>query len=388
MAVQTPTHSVLEIPMRLSSEFKRPCRVSVFAALLLLALSPVGCTDDSGGPTPPDEGVEPTTYGAMITPRVSYEADWTLSGAYQSLTGDGYEVAHASIRWSEIVPTLDREYRDWESLGRHVRNARQNDIGLSLVFELIHGGEVDLPQWIEFQGWTWDLDDDPTFFFTLTRFLRELQLNALGTIDYLWIGEGLDRYVERYPDQEEFLLPFFVELADSLEVIFPDTRLGIMVSPALTAQNGRTEYLRSFRDLLGGVALSVFPEELVGSLPAPAAAVEAIEDAIDPWADGPVAVVETGYSSAVSSGSSYEIQSAFVSRLADWLRRRPETLELFCWAPIHDARFDLAETLATLRYPHDQEDRDRFARILESCSMRRLDGSRKPARETYIEERP
>lgn len=372
----------------LFSGFRRWFLHSTIALAVYLGCLMLGCSSDSNGPTPPPETVEPTIYGALITPRVSYEADPNLTDAYQSLTGDGYRVAHASIRWSEIVPDLNRDFRDWNSFDRHVRNARQSVVGLSLVFELFHGGEVDLPEWIEFQGWTWDLNDDPTFFFTLTRFLREIEVGSKGTIDFLWIGEGIDRYVERYPEQEDLLFPFFEELADSLEVIFPNVRLGIMASPVLTAENGRTEYLRSYRDLLGGIALSVFPEELVGTLPTPEEAVEAIEEAVETWTDGPFAIVETGYPSLEMSGSSDQLQSAYVSSVASWLRRRPESLELFCWAPIHDANADLAATLASLRYPRESEARDRFARILQSSSMRRLDGSRKPSREIFLQERP
>jgi hypothetical protein len=222
----------------------------------------------------------------------------------------------------------------------------------------------------------------------LSRFLRELKTRSRETIDYLWLGEGPDRYVERHPDKEDSLRTFYGMLADSARRIFPDARLGVLVSVNELDRTGRTAFIQGLRDLLGCVALSVYPEELAGELPPPETALAELQSAIEPWRDGSFAIVEAGYPSGPDGGSVGDDQSMFAAIVGNWLRAWPPSLEFFCWSPIHDAASGLADSLAARRYPEDAAARERHSSILSSTSLRRLDGTRKPAREVFMEYRP
>ncbi len=370
------------MPLSLRSEnrspLKRLLRVGLLPVFLLLT---TGCEDNSG-PTKPEEP-EPPLYGALVTPVRSYGADPLLARAYQSLTGDRYDVAHAAVSWAEIA--TGRESRNWQPLDLHVRRAIVSQLKLSIVLEFLHGGEVEVPEYVEFMGWSWD---EPQILWELARFLREFAMHAQGTVDYLWLGEGPDRYVTRYPEFRMAVSSFYAVLADSAKQIFPEAKLGILVSAPQLAETGQSDFVRALRDTLGMIALSVYPEELDPDHLEPSAALTLIRDSIEPWTDAPFAIVETGYSSEATPGNAGGSQSDFVTIFGKWLHQRPETLELLCWSPVHDAGSDLADRLAERRYPVNIEARERYAAILTTNSLRRLDGSRKPAREVFLEVRP
>lgn len=341
----------------------------------------IACVDDDG-PVGPGPGAR-FAYGALITPRVSYEIDSLLVDAYQSITGDDYQVAHTAISWSEIA--VAATVRIWRSLDLHVQQARSDGVRLSVVLEFMHGGEADIPGYIEDHGWGWE---DPTFLWEMERFLGELAIRSQETIDYLWLGEGPDRYAIRHPDEEERLVPFFAALAEIAREKFPNARIGVLVNVAELERSGKVDLIRAIRDSVGAVALSVYPEEIDGELTTPEAALTTLDQSVMPWVDAPFAIVETGYPSDSGSGLSFEDQSQFATVLADWLRGQPSTLRLFCWSPVHDARADLADSLAGRRYPFDSQARERYSSILSRTSLRRLDGARKPAREVFRELRP
>lgn len=348
----------------------------ILARLLPLLLLLPGCTEDSDLTGPP-EG-EPPPYGALVTPRASFQADPLLVDAYQALSGDGYSVAHFALSWSEVA--LGEQQRNWVPLDLHVHNAAREGISLSVSLELIHGGALDLPAYLPALTWS-----EPDLIYALSRFLRELAERGQGTIRFLWLGEGPDRYAREHPGEEAAMLAFYGTLADTLGRILPEARWGVLVDPQEVASLGDASFVRGLRDRLGGLGLSVYPER-EGDL-APDLALQRLGEAIGPWADRPFAVLESGYRSD-APGQGEDGQSLYASLLCGWLRERPSTLELFCWSPIHDAAEDLADSLAGRRYPNDPAPRERYALLLRSASLRRLDGSRKPAREVFVSERP
>jgi hypothetical protein len=313
-----------------------------------------------------------------MTPRVSFEADPLLVDAYQSLTGDEGGIGHFAVSWSEIA--LGPVLRDWEPLNLHVRNAQRSDVGLSVSFELLHGGRLDLPAYLLDLSW-----EHPDLLEELSRFMREFADRAQGTIRFLWLAEGPDRYARENPGAEPEVLAFYGALADTLGRIFPDTRLGVLIDPQEVTLQGGGSFVEALRDTLGSVALSIYPERR-GDV-APEQALQDLEAAVAPWSGSPFSIVESGYrSNAPQEGDTG--QSLYATLLSSWLFRRPATLELFCWSPVHDASSSLAASLADRRYPNDPAARDRYAAILSSAAVRRLDGSRKPARETYVDGRP
>lgn len=348
---------------------------------ILAAFAICSCGDDSD-PSKPASPV-PLSYGALVTPRVSLDVDPLLVDAYQNLGADRFEVAHLAVSWAGIE--RGQVDRDWSDLDLHVNRARQKGIKLSVVVELLHGGEVEVPawRWQEFPGW-----GDPDLGWGFVRFLRELQVRSKGTIAYLWLGEGADRYADEDTEDGGPLVSFLSMAGDSARRIFPGTRIGTLVNPLMVGGQGQETLVRALRDSLGLLGLWIYPAGAEGAPVDPATAIATLENAIDPWKDGPLAILEYGYPSSPDLGSSEEEQAQFASLTAQWLRSRPLRLELFCWAPLHDAGPSLAESLALRRFPLDPEASGAFAGLLSCSGLRRNDGSPKAARQRFYEERP
>ncbi len=353
----------------------------LFLLPCILLVSTLSCGKDSSRPEP--EPAVPLVYGALVTPRVSLEADPLLVDGFQSLGADGYTVAHLAISWAQIEK--GQGVRDWRTLDRFVRQARQRGMKLSVVVEFVHGGVVDLPawRWSEFPGW-----DSPDLGFAMAGFLRELSVRSQGTIRYLWLGEGIDRYAAAHPDDEASLAAFVSMIGDSARVILPGSRIGTLVNPGSVDGMPRSSLIRSLRDSLGILGLWFDPALDLSGTTDPAAAMARVKEGTALWSDGPLAVLELGYPSSGRFGSSEAGQAEFASLLSRWLRGRPPEMELLCWSPLHDAGPAVADSLALRRYPADGVGRELFASFLSCDGLRRMDGSPKPGRQRFFEERP
>jgi len=325
-----------------------------------------------------------------VTPIISFEVDPYLANAYQTLRVDGNEVGHVALSWSAI--DVANGVRNWWPLDAHIQKAYAQGTKLSIAIEFIHGGEADLPayRWGEFPGW-----DSTDLLDILTAFLGDMKGrfprgDTVHTLAYLWLGEGPDRFAATNPGQDAEMLRFYGRLVAEARRTFPAAHIGTIVTPALIAQPQGGALVRALRDSLDILGLAVYPEDLPGGLPDPQIALERMADAIAPWQDGPFAVLEAGYPSSEALGSSLNRQSAFADLLADWLHRRPATLELFCWSPLSDPNGALADSLARRRFPLEADSSLRvdFARRIATMSLHNLDGSVKPARYDWVDRRP
>lgn len=355
-------------------------RLPLFGLLMILLIS-ASCTEESGPDKP--EPRDPPLYGALVTPRGDLDVDPYLVDAYQALGVDGYQIGHLALSWSAIEVGPSR--RNWLVFDRHVQQSIRRGIGLSVVVEFVHGADGDVPPWIwtDFPGW-----EDPALATKLNSFLREVGERAQGTIRYLWLGEGIDRFAAAYPGDEPLIIAFYAELADSAREIFPEARIGTMITPALLEATGGEPLVRQILAHLDLIGLSVPPEPAAGAVPAPAVAFETLKERIAPWQDAPFAILETGYPSGDDLLSSVVNQKVFVSTIAGWLWNKPALLELFCWSPIHDAGSSLADSLAARRYRTQVPARATMVSLLRSSALRRLDGSPKAGRQVWVEDRP
>jgi hypothetical protein len=359
----------------------RQTGVRLASLLPILTVALLSCGEDSNpsGPGPP----APLVYGALITPRVSMEADPLFTDGYQNLGADGFTVAHLALSWAQVEkgPVV----RDWKVLDRHVIQARQRGLKLSILLEILHGGEVEVPawRWQSFPGW-----EDPELGWGLNGFLKEMARRSQGTVAYLWLGEGADRYADASLEDDGPLLAFLSAVGDSARVYFPGARIGTLVDPATVLETGREPLIRALSDSLDLLGFWFKPDVAPGGAIDPQTEMTQIKDGLAPWSDRPLAVLELGYPSTERLGSSEEEQAEFASLVAQWLHDRPRGMEFFCWSPLHDAAPSLADSLALQRYPSDFEGRTAFAALLSCAALRRNDGSPKAGRQRFFEERP
>jgi hypothetical protein len=346
-----------------------------------IALLLVGCTQKSG-PTKP-KPTDPPLYGALVVPKISSEVDPYLLDAYQALDVDGNQIGHIAISWADVE--RGPAARDWSAFDPNVEQARRHEMKLSVVVEFVHGGETEAPswRWPVFPDW-----DDPDLRTGLAQFLRELAFRADGTIAYLWLGEGPDRTAALYGDSDVAIAAFYAAIADSARAAFPGAAIGTVVSPRLLAEDGREQFVRGILGGLDLIGICVSTEAAGASLPTPEAALDAMRAAIAPWEGGRFAILEAGYPSGAALGSSEAAQAQFASLAGAWLHSRPSTMDLFSWAAIHDPSSDLADSLGLRRFPNDSAARAAYAARLGSIGLRRLDGSPKPARQTWLDAHP
>jgi hypothetical protein len=346
-----------------------------------IALLAIGCTQKSG-PTKP-KPTDPPLYGAQVVPRVSEQVDPLLVDAYQALDVDGNQIGHFALSWAEVEQGPIA--RNWSTFDPHVEQARRHGMKLSIVLEFVHGEEGEAPawRWPVFPDW-----DDPNLRTGLAAFLRELAFRADGMVAYLWLGEGIDRHAALYAGNDAQIAAFYAAIADSARAAFPNAAIGTMISPRLLGEDGKESLIRGILGSLDLIGLSLSTEGSGAAPPAPEAALVAMETAINPWLGGRFAILEAGYPSDASLGSSEAAQADFLARTGAWLFDRPSNLELFCWAGIHDPAAHIAAEFALRRFPNDPAGQTAYAARLASIAMRRLDGSPKLGRQAWIEAHP
>jgi hypothetical protein len=368
-------------------------RTSVARAVLLVTVAALlelpsggGCSR-SKSPPRPEPGPQ-LLYGSLVTPVTQH--DPYLDEAYRTLSIDGNDVAHFAISWGAV----DRSngVRDWLSLDQHIEKARLRGTKISLAFEFIHGGVADFPSYHYeyFPGWS-----DPDLLVILSGILREVKQrfpagDSRHDLAYLWLGEGPDRFAIANPDGGEGMLAFYGALADSARRIFPYAKVGTIITPGMIGETQGEPLIRALEDSLDVLGLSVFPQAPPQGVAEPTAALQTMVADIAPWEGKPFAILEAGYPSAETLGSSEEKQTAFATLVAQWLKSRPATLELFCWSPLSDAGTVVIDSLAGRRFPRpeDGSEREDFARRIATMSMHRIDGSVKPALHEWVDRRP
>lgn len=358
---------------------RRTARIPLLAPFLCALLALASCSDESGPVDIEEPGPDPLVYATFVTPRGGPERDPLLADAYQHVGADGYQVASLWLLWSDVAvgPVL----RDWTPLNLHVQRAHQKGIRLSIVLDLYPGGDPDFPRyrWPLFPGY-----ENPDLYHELALFLAELAGRGGDDIAYLWLGQEPERYLDLYPDDGGTFAAFFAAVADTARALFPDATIGIALDPVAASSTGAhrefTDALRTQVDMTG----LVFAPDVIG---APEPALAAMTGAAGRYLDRPASILEIGYPS--SGGATDEAaQDRFMGLFLAWMRSRPSTLEMVCWMPLHDVSSALADSLARQRRPFDEDERARYAAALATHGMRRLDGTPKASRQTFVEDRP
>ena len=212
-----------------------------------------------------------------------------------------------------------------------------------------------------------------------------------GTIAYLWLGEGPDRTRPTTRVRIARIVSFYAALADSARTaIFPDTRIGTLVTPVLLAANGKETFVRSLRrPLTSSGSPSSRRRRPRGCSRRPRRRLKHAKRTFSPgWRDRsrssrPVT------RRAEASGIRPRRSSRSTPR-AGWLAlRSPLDPRAVLLVPDPRSKHGTGGFTRLRRFPSSSAEQAQFAGSGSlSMALRRLDGSPKLGRQVWFEERP
>lgn len=323
--------------------------------------------------------------GISILPKgpISEWGDAAFTEAFQKAGEGGFGVAIGRYQWGEIEPTLGAYQGD--NLDYEVQKTEQQGMAYSLVLEVIHTNTLGrYPAGVSFTAF-----DDPAFMEPLRKFVQTLLQRYRGRIHYLWLGNEVDFYLHKHPDQVTPFVNLYREIERQVKSIDSDIVVGIVGGYHLARNNGEIPLLQRFAREGDAIALTLYLEYDV-TAPEVGETRSYFDRLLSHFPEGKVAIIETAWSSAGPRGSEAN-QADYVRELAQVLRTHRERFLFFSWFILYDFPEGLNRQIAAdfgicPLQPPDPPSCTSFLAWQGSLAMLRSDGGEKPAWRVWKEE--
>ena len=297
-------------------------------------------------------------------------SDWIEAlGDLKSIGATGMLITK---RWNEIE-TGDEKY-DLTQLGKDLTSNAKEGRKVLFGIQLINTVKREVPGGLEAKAW-----NDPAMIARFKALMMHLKAESPAPPAYISIGNEVDVYFERHPDELGDYLAFCKQAAEVIRKdIFPDAKIGITVTYEGLVK-GREGIIRQLV-AAGDVAIFTY-YPLIDMQPLPLDQVPNHLDAIVAAAQGkPVLLQEVGFPSGKRIGASEEMQAAFFKNVIAGIQARPQIAfaSLFL---LHDFDDALCDTFLTYYGAGvaPKEAKARFRDFLCTLGLKETGGREKPA---------
>lgn len=206
--------------------------------------------------------------------------------------------------WHELEPKKDGLNLD--DLAKQLATVHQSNLAVYFGLQLINTHKRELPDDLADLEW-----DDPALRQRLFVLLDKiLPLLAEGGAFYLSIGNEVDVYFAKHPDEIEAYGKLFVAVRDYVRQRYPAAILGITATDE-GLRGERSELIRRLNRDTDVMMLTYYPTKDMKVLP-PDAPRRDLPRMVAFAAGKPVVLQEVGYPSAAGVGSSLEAQADFI----------------------------------------------------------------------------
>jgi len=353
-----------------------------YASLFNKALGSARC-DRSGRPLLKESGA----LGMVILPQSNDQNEFNLPDYQKALAlarESGVQVSHYYVQWGEIE-TVPGVY-DWTIPDYILEATNLEGLQISVVINVIHTTVLGrVPP--DLVGITFD---DPRFSSRLTQFLTAFADRYDGKLHYLSIGNEVNDYFFSHPGEVEPYAAAFDQARSAIHQNHPELPVGIVFAYHDAETQGTLDVVKELNhgDFIA-FTLYLYNDGFHFTRD-PGLIGEYMDRMID-LADGtPIAIVETGWSTAEFLDGNETDQAEYVRQIFAALKERGEHFHFLSWFVMHDSRRDFcAQQALTFFEPGtepDPEFMEPFVTFLCYFGLRESDGSPKPAWEVWVEE--
>lgn len=307
--------------------------------------------------------------------------------AYQrslaSVRDQGVQVSHFYFDWGDIE--TEAGVFDW-SVPDYILQAQQlEDYEVSLVIKIIHtttrgkmpSDVADLPF------------DDPHYVVRLSNFLVAFMDRYADQVHYLWIGNEVNDYFWLHRDEIDAYRVAFEHAREAIHARYPELPVGTVFAYHDAEQLGTLDIIPALNhgDM---VAYTLYLHQDFFFNQDPAEVGAYLDRMLAQSGDTPVAIVETGWSTASEIGASEQSQADYIHALFDAFVQRQDRIRFLTWFVLHDSlREDCAEQAQTFLTPEiqmDDETMETFVTFLCHLGLRKADGTPKLGWEAWVAE--
>jgi hypothetical protein len=320
--------------------------------------------------------IPPAVDGETFSPP-AYQGALTLARV------SGVQVSHYYFHWGDIE-TQPGAY-DWTVPDYIVEANSLEGLQLSIVVSIIHTSvRGRIPD--DLVGLAFD---DPVFVKRLSDFLSAFAARYPGRIHYLAIGNEVNNYFAVHRDEISAYASAFEGTRKAIHDANPDLPVGIVFAyhdaetlntTDVIQELNRGDYIAYTLYLYNqGFHFQRDPAE-IGSY---------LDRMLNLAGDTPVAIVETGWSTALELDGSEEGQAEYVRQLFKALGERRDRIRFVSWFILHDPLQETCETDAlTFFEPGTEPDGDAmqaFVTFLCHFGLRKSDGTPKQAWDVWVQ---
>jgi hypothetical protein len=327
--------------------------------------------------------LETGKIGLMVNPAF----DDPLTEFYPALRlakENGVQVLHTYLLWGEVEPTEGERSWDFEDFKMGYR--LNEGFEISLVINLIHTGvRGPIPEDLKGRSF-----DDPEFIERFSTFI--LEVLDRYPVQYLAIGNEVNDYFINHRNEIPAYQTFFLAVKDRIQERYPGLPVA-MTFAYHDAESTRSVDIIQELDLGDYLPLTLYLYSSGFKFDRDPQEVEGYLDRILALAgDKPVAIVETGWSTAESLSGSQADQEAYLREIFQLLEEHREQIEFISWFALHDSLLENTyESALTFLPPNSPQIQDKafmqdFVDFLNYFGLLENDGTPKAAWFAFQEE--
>ncbi|RME85068.1 MAG: hypothetical protein D6775_03820 [Caldilineae bacterium] len=325
--------------------------------------------------------------GMVIVPASGENSAFDPAAYQQALylaRQNGVLVSHYYTQWGEIEKAPGQY--DWRVLDYIVEAHQLEDLQLSLVVNVIHTSvRGRVPPDLENATFA-----DERFKQRLAAFAAALARRYAGRLHYLAIGNEVNNYFARHRDEVETYAQAFQQARAAVHVVNPDLPVGIVFAYHDAETGGTLDIVQRLnRGDYIAFTLYLFDEGYHFTRD-PALFDGYVENMLNTAGPTPLAIVETGWSTAPELDGSEAAQAQYVHEIFETLRKRGRDILFLSWFAMHDSTPQTCQNQALSFFePGQSPDPAQlraFVSFLCYFGLRRADGTPKPAWHTWADE--
>lgn len=324
--------------------------------------------------TTADVGVVMTFPGDM--------AKWGLESidrTYNTIKKAGVKISYLYYDWGELEK--NKGNYDWGALGFNSQMVTKNNIKISLLIQVIHTGFVGkIPKDMKFTSF-----NNRKFKARFKDFILEVLKRFNGEIEYLWIGNEIDGYLNPNREQIEEYREFYSETYRAIKDSYPKMKVGTIITYYDAKNNkAKNNEISDIIQTVGAegdiIGFSLYPQVLDGK-PSDAERLFAEMTSIADKMGKKFAVTETAWSSK-GYGGSEEKQVEYMRNLFNAYKKYEDKMEYLGLFNIYDfTEKDNKAILADFRITHKE-----FIKWTGSLGLAHNHGEAKQVWKIFLEE--
>ena len=334
------------------------------------AVDPHGATGPSlGDPSGGEPLAVPSGYKLSIVPMPARDlADWDeYRESYRLARSLGVSVAHGYVEWGAIERSRDLDR--WDAAANLVALAGSQGMQVSMVITVINvltlgSLPADLPE----AGLA-----DPELQERWLGFLARFSTRFADDIDYLWLGNEIDIYLDLHPEEVAAWADLLERSVEVVHLHAPRMTVGTVMTYHNAVGSGRVAWIHTFGPVVDRMGITYYPEMMPGGYE-PGRIQEQIDALIRDYGAYPLALVETAVGAVPYNGGGESAQVEYCHEFFRALRRHPGRFAFAGWFNLYDFSPEYVDTLSRSWGIGDPE----LIAWFGSTALARFDGSPRP----------